>query len=78
MQYRHHGLCHISDEAFYFYLALENVRVNYLTLQNAQNEKGKIVNNVLNVSESDDILQQKFRLSFPDTEQYLVSLCLKK
>ena len=56
-QYRKRGLLHISDEAYLFFVCLEQKRVRLLNIHRFRKEKENMVQNALNnLSKDKDVL----------------------
>lgn len=73
-QFRTHGLLNISDEAYEFFLKLEEQRVNLLTQNRLNSLKGEVLCDSVEVTENNKILFELWRDSCNNYKKKLIDI----
>ena len=67
-QYRQRGLLHISDDAYVFFLSLEQRRVDLLNFQVPKKAREDMVEAALDSLSSEETLKERWRKCFPEED----------
>ena len=74
LQYRKRGLIHISDATYYFFLSLEQTRVDKINLEKLRSYQTDMVDNAMRESWENEDLQEKFVKLFKIAENLVRDL----